>query len=430
MKVIIVGAGIAGLSAGVALRQTNHEVLILEKSSFANEIGAAIWVPPNALRILKRWGFSLERAQAVKARKFRRYRGDSFETIVEQDLLGLEGTYGSPLYFCHRVDLHSELKYLATRADEGTAPVTIRTRAEVRNIDPEHGVVTLKDSSTLHADLIIGAGGIHSFAASLFNDHTEDVISVDKSLFRFLIPTAEIIKDEETRFYVEEPGTAKQCLGHDGTVLVTYPCRRETIQNCAIFHHDTGKTKNLGTEDWTKAATVQDVLKHCDGLHPSIVKVIRKATEIKHWKLLVRRPLERWYKSRLVVVGDAAHAMLPFQGQGGAQAIEDAAALGTIFASVKSTSPLSIESIEKRLSIFQSVRKDRASAIQAFSSAGPEEEYKMVKTAKEFVKDGKVPLTFMEFVEWNYRHDVVVECKKVMVELNLGFEPRDSRQSR
>lgn len=85
---------------------------------------------------------------------------------------------------------------------------------------------------------------------------------------------------------------------------------------------------------------------------------------------------------------DAAHPMLPHQGQGGAQAIEDSAALGTLFENFGSKD---VDSISKRLDVFEQVRKNRASAIQIFSSCGQEQLQRSVRGAAKYVPEDKLP---------------------------------------
>ena len=127
----------------------------------------------------------------------------------------------------------------------------------------------------------------------------------------------------------------------------------------------------------------------------------RNADEIKLWKLLYRPPISVWTKDRAVLIGDASHPMLPRklfheryvmrancrkdQGQGGAQAIEDGAALGALLSKLGS-----VEEVPTRLHLFQELRKNRAAAIQIFSNAGQDEAEKIQAEAQKYV-DGPVP---------------------------------------
>ncbi len=131
MKVIIVGAGIAGLAAAIALRRARHDVVVLEKSSMASEIGAAILLQPNAMRVVKRWGLEPERARLVKAmHQFVKVARDASQ-IDYIDLEKTEDIYGDGFYFAHRVDLLNELKLLATRKEGMGKAVEIMTKKNV-----------------------------------------------------------------------------------------------------------------------------------------------------------------------------------------------------------------------------------------------------------------------------------------------------------
>lgn len=116
------------------LSSGSHNVLqILEKSTLNNEIGAAIHLAPNGTRVLLSWGFSPVRAQLVTARRSLYADGKSLEvTHVEiWDDDKVEREFGAKFYLAHRVDLHAELKFLATREDGGGIPVIIETGCEV-----------------------------------------------------------------------------------------------------------------------------------------------------------------------------------------------------------------------------------------------------------------------------------------------------------
>lgn len=148
----------------------------------------------------------------------------------------------------------------------------------------------------------------------------------------------------------------------------------------------------------------------------------RKAKDVKFYNLYFRPPLPTWRKDRLVLIGDAAHPMLPrmslpqthvsyrirplkapshltktkVQGQGGAQAIEDGAALGIVFSSPHfSSTNTDLKSIEEKLSLFEKIRRPRASVIQMLSNAGQEEMQKIKESVLPYwVGDGEIPSSF------------------------------------
>ncbi len=125
MHVVVVGAGIAGLTAAIALRRSGHTVTIYEKSHFNNELGAAINVPPNVGRFLLRWGLDPTAARFVVSQGMTILSHSTLKPTVRYDHTATARTFGAPLYYAHRVDLHEALKRLAT------APGTVGTPANV-----------------------------------------------------------------------------------------------------------------------------------------------------------------------------------------------------------------------------------------------------------------------------------------------------------
>jgi salicylate hydroxylase len=125
LNVVIVGAGIAGLSAAIACRRAGHTVKVYERSRLNHEVGAAIHIPPNASRALLAWGLDPGRAQFVVTKKSFRAHGDTLVKFHESDERYIEPTYGAPWFLAHRVDLHEELKQLATGRDGAGHPAEI-----------------------------------------------------------------------------------------------------------------------------------------------------------------------------------------------------------------------------------------------------------------------------------------------------------------
>lgn len=161
-RVGIIGAGIGGLSAATALRRAGWQCEVFERSSFKNEIGAAITVTPNATRCLDRWGFNFEKARPTENRQFRLMSAGDLKVIFKQDYPDLEQQFGYKAWSFHRVDLHKGLLDLAVEpGDEKGFPAKIRLSCDVREVDFEKGKILLSDGSWVEKDLIVVADGAH-----------------------------------------------------------------------------------------------------------------------------------------------------------------------------------------------------------------------------------------------------------------------------
>ncbi|KAI4246724.1 MAG: hypothetical protein L6R40_001753 [Gallowayella cf. fulva] len=135
----------------------------------------------------------------------------------------------------------------------------------------------------------------------------------------------------------------------------------------------------------------------------------RKASDVKFWKLVAREPIPKWHKDRLVLIGDAAHPMLTFQGQGGGQAIEDGAALGVLFDQLHDKG-----AIEDRLQLFEQVRRNRGSALQILSGTNPPVPQSVRDAAAEYLPDGKKLNSTDEINEYVFSFDVIKESKAAL----------------
>lgn len=134
LNVVISGAGIAGLSAAIALRRAGHDVHIYEKSSLNSETGAAIIIAPNSVRFLMAWGLDPVRWRWVLARRSDRLDPATLQTVRQlSDEKSDTAMGGVPTWLSHRVDLHSALKWMATREDGPGRPVVIHTGSGVRS---------------------------------------------------------------------------------------------------------------------------------------------------------------------------------------------------------------------------------------------------------------------------------------------------------
>lgn len=134
LEVLVVGAGIAGLTTAVSLRRAGHTVHIFERSRMNNEVGAAIYVPPNATRFLTAWGLNPERWHFVKSRRVTIKDPNTMETtLTTSNSDTARNIGGAELYYSHRVDLHSALKWLATREAGPGKPAEIHLGSPVES---------------------------------------------------------------------------------------------------------------------------------------------------------------------------------------------------------------------------------------------------------------------------------------------------------
>ncbi|PNY23864.1 3-hydroxybenzoate 6-hydroxylase 1 [Tolypocladium capitatum] len=458
LNVLVVGAGIAGLSTAISLRRAGHCVHVYERSAMNNEVGAAITVPPNAARFLLAWGLDPVRWRFVKSRRIT--YNDPFTLGVTAQLSTAElhnSVAGADLYYAHRVDLHSALKWMATREDGPGVPATfhlksnvvgyascrLRVRSHVRPSvcqDPMKPSITLEGGQEICGDVVVGADGVHSTAAeAVLGRQNQPVPPVySNCCFRFLIPAHKLEEDPETRFWNEGRGGWTRIFPHNDTKrrIVTYPCRKcvhiyvycpgflsdpsadatsNTVHNFVGIFHDED-VKSEGRESWQASVDISHVLNKFSDYNPKLLRVISKATDAKRWPLLYRHPLPTWHKGRMILAGDSAHPMLPHQGQGGAQGLEDGLALG-----VALHGAFSPEDIMKRLDVYGRVRYKRASVIQILSNVGQDQSELIRNELRQYMADDQIPKNPEEIMKHNYRFDVVRETVNAMRQLDPGF---------
>ncbi|PHH60437.1 hypothetical protein CDD81_1649 [Ophiocordyceps australis] len=407
LDIIVVGAGIGGLCAAVALQQAGHCVKIFEKSRFANPVGAGIVIAPNGERVLKRLGFDFVRAQFDNSTCLEAIDGFTLQRLHGVDLDNAQQEYGGSFYALHRVDLQDELLRL-------TSTLQLHLAAKVVAADAEQGFVVLEDGTRHYAHLIIAADGLHSVLRGvvLGNSHVSQLTKSSMNLVRFSVPTSLLQEDVHYHRLLQVKGKGVSIYADTTSEPERFFACGQT-QNFSCLHYNT----QAGQQDLK--ATLMAEIRH---FHPSLIHLVDSYTSnstLSGWPVFVLNALPTWHRGKIVLIGDAAHPMLPFSGQGANQAIEDAGALDAILNGVQD-----INDIPRRLALFEQVRRLRASRVQKMSSVRPGKE-KEVQTQLEQYADppgSDVPSTFDERCKHDFGFDVYAACEKAMAKEGLAVQ--------
>jgi salicylate hydroxylase len=367
-RITIVGGGIAGLAAAIALRKDNRHITILEQSRLSTEIGATISLQPNATRILQQsWGLDnlLEDSNGTIDHGFRVYNIDG--KMVNEVPLQSKTQYGADRIMWHRQDLHAYLREMATSTEREGQPAILRTSARVASCDCYGGKVTLEDGEVLEADLVIGADGIHSALRTSVVGREIKPKPTGSSAYRLMLPTT-VLRERAPQFAAnikpDEPYTS-MVMAHSCR-LIMGPARNSQLYSVVGLVPDERMNEDPDSaQSWVTKGDPQKMLDTFKDFPSWTLDALRNAESIGLWQLRDIDPLETWHSGRTILIGDAAHAMLPTQGQGASQAIEDAEALGTLFEPVSER--LSKDEVSSILEAVFESRHERASLIQQFS---------------------------------------------------------------
>lgn len=342
-RVTVVGGGIGGMSAAIALAQAGVSTTLLEAAPAFGDIGAGVTLSPNAMKGLDFIGVCEAVAAAgIEPGRQRIQHWQDGRTLVAMERASARDKYGAPYVTIHRADLHAVLVEAAQAAG-----VILNTDAAVT---ATHGTTAvLHDGRTIEGDILIGADGLKSVvrrrfeaAAAHFTGHVA---------WRGLAPVDASLAD-----LIDPPGIH---IG-PGRMVTRYPVRGGALLNMVFFARQEGWTE----DGWAIPATVDDLARTFDGWCDEVHRMIAAAGEgpLFKWAINARSPLPDWtLDGNVALLGDAAHAMTPFLGHGAACAIEDAVVLVRALAASAT--------IPQGLARYVAARKGRASFIQAESNA-------------------------------------------------------------
>ena len=312
-RIAVIGGGIGGLTAAVALYQAGFEVNVYEQAPELTEVGGGINMAPNATRVLRGLGLAerLDR-EGVRPRNTHQRRWQDGRTLQRALLNPLcEELYGAPHMTIHRADLLATIAaaFPSERVHLGHRLVDLADRGNRTEAWFENGVRAT-------VDVLVGADGIHSAVRNLLFGEEAPAFAGCVA-YRGLVPV-ERIADLGLEL-------GSQSWVGPGAHFVHYFVSRGRLLNFVGWtEHD-----SWNREDWTDRATIARALAAFAGWHAQVRTIIAAAETCFIWALFDRDPLPRWSVGRTTLLGDACHPMYPFMGQGAAMAIEDGATLAS-----------------------------------------------------------------------------------------------------
>lgn len=300
---IVIGAGIGGLTAAIALARRGVAVTVLEQAHAIREVGAGLQVSPNGLAVLRALGLEKRlvergavRGQAVVMRAF-----DSAKDVARLDLTRLPSDQS--YLFMHRADLIDVLLRAAREHN-----VSFEMGVQVQTVFPgDVPQLTLADGSTRRAELIVGADGIHSRAREALN-------GADRAQF-----TGQVAWRATVPNTVGHPDVAMVTMG-SGRHLVSYPLRGGQMVNLVAVE----ERNDWAEEGWNHAddpANLRAAFSDFQGIAADMINAVEAPTL---WGLHKHPVAAVWQRGGVALLGDAAHPTLPFLAQGANMALEDA----------------------------------------------------------------------------------------------------------
>lgn len=378
-KIVIIGAGIGGLTAAASLRRFGFEPEVYEQASQLGEVGAGLQLGPNAVKVLRALGLEepLLKVASEPPNIVSLNWNDASERFREPLRAISVREYGARYLTAHRADLHELLQSLVPASSIHLGVVCTNVSSS-----PSGATVTFADGREVTCDVLVGADGIHSVVR-------KDLFGKKPARFTRQICWRAMIPMDMVPERVGPNGSVRLAHGeYSGWIgpaghIICYPIRADRVLNIFAGH----VSEEWVDESWVTPSTNEELLAAYEGWNEAIREMLRKADRCYKWGIYDRDPLESWVANRAVVIGDAAHPMMPTLAQGAAISIEDGYALARNFALV--------DDLDDALAAFERERVPRASAVQLQARA-------------QFDDNRKVPAPPPRDRGWIFRHDVTL----------------------
>jgi salicylate hydroxylase len=350
LRIAIMGGGIGGLTLAIALRQRGAAAEVFEQAPELTEIGAAVGLSANATRELRRLGI-LDAIAAVSTEPTEliyrdwRYSRRIAAYPLRHDL-AYQKRFGAPLYSLHRADLQRILGGAlgGARLHLGHRLVNLVDDADAIGLE-------FADGRFAKADLVIGADGVRSVVRR-FVTGGEDAVYSGTSAFRGIVPVDRLPS-------LSDPQALQVWMGPNAHI-VHYPIGGEGdtvnfvafVEGPAVWPH---------ADKWLSEVEPGEAAAAFEGWHPAVTEMVGAVEHRVRWGVFMLPPLLHWSRGRVVLLGDAAHAMLPHHGQGAGTSIEDAITLAELLAGA------SRGQLEAVVGRYEALRRARTRKIQRSS---------------------------------------------------------------
>ncbi|KAG4441105.1 hypothetical protein IFR05_003395 [Cadophora sp. M221] len=403
LDITIVGAGIGGLAAATCLAQSGHKVHVIEAGHELSEVGAGIQISPNALRIFDSLGLKDVFYKEGTKNDFallRRYK--------DGKILGKHRANPLALYDYHNLTLHRAdyQKILYDAAVKAGASISFGRK--VVSIDTSTPSLTLQDGSIINSDLIVGADGIGSRIRSAMFPDIQSHVTPDCA-FRIILTREQMLSNPALSHLVLQPSSTVWFGPHRH--IVAYTIRQLELFNivlCGPGHADTGV--------WNEPADLDELKNEYADYDDTVKELLGIAKECHKWRISEVPDLPSWRNGngKLVLLGDAAHAMMPYMAQGATQAIEDGAVLTGCLARAHS-----LDDIPRLTRAYEDIRKTRAEKIKA-TSHGNMKQYGLPDGPEQKARDEMYSKSLLPLLETT-KEDIVPKPDMNAVYGSPGF---------
>ena len=337
LNIAIVGAGIGGLTAALALSARGMNATVFEGAESPREAGAGLSIPPNAAILLKRTSLC-DDIEKITTRS----QGLTLRTSRGERVPRPLGSLEVQSYQIHRVDLLEMLLGVLKGA------VRFGHRCIAVEETSTGACLTFTNGAVCDADLVIGADGIHSI--------------VQREIGLTARPTSEGIVAYRGLVAVEKLSWAAELRGlnmwmGDGRSFICFPVSQGRLINIVAFVRSTLDME----ETWFAPGDVETLSGEYGDWDAPVREIIAALEHTFRWGIYDRPPLPYWSKGCVTLLGDAAHPMVPHFGQGAGQAIEDGFALAVLLEHARR------DEVPARLQAYQNLRLGRTRGVQIAS---------------------------------------------------------------